>query len=404
MPKATKKSGKTSGKNANVQPQATSKSTPSQGSSEDTQQSKRKRDQDEDEVDGESAKNKTARVTRNATAEAAEAVEGETIRQTSDDQELSLADLAEAVPALKKMHARMKGGKRQASKRRSSDKFKLSPSMLEVFADRYLAARNAHKGVDYPRLSTTKNFKDFKGHAEELRAKEPELKVLLMKALAEQREIDAGKPMKNIEALEEEIVMLGVQHKEDVAKCKQLEVDIEQQEEQHSLMISKLKESYEVEIGKLQNELNEVKAKYDALNELAIDTANGDRDVAIKNADYLLYELDQEIKRANVLKMKLDSYAACCDTEHCIETFLGERIHDYLKMSRLEQCRVVVEKMKKVNPKDAASLEEDLAEFFQTRNFLCHEPGAVDKTDHLSFHQRCVSIQRCMEYLEKQSD
>ncbi|KAE9261108.1 hypothetical protein PR003_g34075, partial [Phytophthora rubi] len=32
--------------------------------------------------------------------------------------------------------------------------------------------------------------------------------------------------------------------------------------------ISKLKESYEVEIGKLQNELNEVKAKYDALKEV----------------------------------------------------------------------------------------------------------------------------------------
>ncbi|KAE8951493.1 hypothetical protein PR002_g32960 [Phytophthora rubi] len=89
-----------------------------------------------------------------------------------------------------------------------------------------------------------------------------------MKALAEQREIDAGKPMKNIAALEEEIVMLDVQHKEDVAKCKQLDVDIEQQEEQHSLTISKLKESYEVEIGKLQNELNEVKAKYDALKEV----------------------------------------------------------------------------------------------------------------------------------------
>ncbi|KAE8992355.1 hypothetical protein PR001_g20961, partial [Phytophthora rubi] len=82
-------------------------------------------------------------------------------------------------------------------------------------------------------------------------AKELELKVLLKKALAEQREIDAGKPMKNIEALEKEIAMLDVQHKEDVAKYKQLEDDIEQQEEQHSLTISKLKESYEVEIGKL---------------------------------------------------------------------------------------------------------------------------------------------------------
>ncbi|KAE9214053.1 hypothetical protein PF004_g15156 [Phytophthora fragariae] len=424
MPKATKKSGKTSGKNANVQPKATSKSTPSQGSSEDTQQSKRKRDQNEDEVNGESAKNKTARVTRNATAEAAEDVEGDTIRQTSDDQEISLADLAKAAPALKQMHTRMKGGKRQVGKRSSGDKFQLSLSLLEVFADRYRAARNAHKGVDYQRLSTTKNFKDFKGHAEELRTKEPELKVLLMKALAEQREIDAGKPMKNIEALEEEIMMLDVQHKEDVAKCKQLEVDIEQQEEQHSLTVSKLKESYEVEIGKLQNELNEVKAKYDALKEVmtgrgksaelggevnevkdkvaeleqkmeaettrqaelvafgnsldemeqrlvaeakdlkarresikdewvdldneksrhafhvraveqrytdwqrAIDTAKYDRDVARKNADYLRYERDQGIKRANELKMKLDSYDACC-TGHCIEAFVAKRIREY---------------------------------------------------------------------------
>ncbi|KAE8952535.1 hypothetical protein PR001_g33252, partial [Phytophthora rubi] len=216
--------------------------------------------------------------------------------------------------------------------------------------------------------------------------------------------------------------MLDVQHKEDVAKCKQLEVDIEQQEEQHSLTISKLKESYEVEIGKLQNELNEVKAKYDALKEVmtgrgksaelggevndfknkvaeleqkleaettrqaelvafgnrldemeqrlvaeakdlkagrerikgewvdldneksrhvfhvraveqrytdwqrAIDTAKYDRDVARKNADYLRYERDQEIKRANELKMKLDSYDACCDTEHCIEAFVAKRI------------------------------------------------------------------------------
>ncbi|KAE8891237.1 hypothetical protein PF003_g24746 [Phytophthora fragariae] len=268
MPRATKKSGKASGKNTNVRPRATSKSKPSQASSEGTRQSKRKRGQDEDEVDDESAKNKTARVTRNATAEAAKGVEGETIRQASDDEELSLADLAEAVPALKKMHARMRDGKRQLGKRRSGDKFQLSSSLFYVFAHRYRAARNAHKDVDYQRLSTTANFKDFKGHAEELRAKEPELKVLLKKALAEQREIDAGKPMKNIEALEEEVARLDVQHEEDVAKCKQLEVDIEQQEEQHSLTISKLKESYEVEIGKLQNELNEVKAKNSALKEV----------------------------------------------------------------------------------------------------------------------------------------
>ncbi|KAE8981067.1 hypothetical protein PF011_g22178 [Phytophthora fragariae] len=132
--------------------------------------------------------------------------------------------------------------------------------------------------------------------------------------------------------------------------------------------------------------------------------AKDDRDVAIKNADYLRYELDQEIKRANELKMKLDSYAACCDTEHCIETFVGKRIHDHLKMSRLDRCRVVVKQKEKVKPEDAASLEQDLIETFKTRKVLCHEPGAVDKTDHPSFHQRCVSIQRCVEYLEKQSD
>ncbi|KAE8875056.1 hypothetical protein PF003_g40802 [Phytophthora fragariae] len=187
---------------------------------------------------------------------------------SADEQELSLADLAEAVPALKKMHARLKGCRRQLGKRRSGDKFQLSPSLFVVFAERYRAAQNAHKCVDYQSLTTTKNFKNFKGHAEELRAKEPELKVLLKKGLAEQREIDAGKPMKNIEALEEEVARLDVQHEEDVAKCNQLEVDIKQQEEQYSLTILKLKESYEVEIGKLHNELNEVKAKNSTLKEV----------------------------------------------------------------------------------------------------------------------------------------
>ncbi|KAE8954110.1 hypothetical protein PR001_g32627, partial [Phytophthora rubi] len=251
-------------------------------------------DQNEDQVDGETTKNKTRKVTRSTADKVAKGVGGVTTRQPSvtnkptedaegemtgptrgennvisaDEQELSLADLAEAVPALEIMYARLRAGKRQLGKRRSGDRFHLSPALQVVLAHRYRAARNAHKGVDYQRLSTTKNFQDFKGHAEELRAKEPELKVLLKKALTEQREIDACKPMKNIEDLEEEVARLDVQHEEDVAKCKQLEVDIEQQEEQHSLTISKLKESYEVEIGKLQSELNEVKAKYDALKEV----------------------------------------------------------------------------------------------------------------------------------------
>ncbi|KAE8953207.1 hypothetical protein PR001_g32973, partial [Phytophthora rubi] len=123
----------------------------------------------------------------------------------------------------------------------------------------------------------------------------------------------------------------------------------------------------------------------------AIDTAKYDREVAIEDAIDLRYKWAQEIKRANELKMKLASYAACCDTEHCIEAFVEKRIREYLKMPRLERCRVVVEQMKKVKPEDAASLEQDLDEFFKTRNLLCHEPGAVDKTDHPSFHQRCLS-------------
>ncbi|KAE9010914.1 hypothetical protein PF002_g19372 [Phytophthora fragariae] len=42
----------------------------------------------------------------------------------------------------------------------------------------------------------------------------------------------------------------------------------------HSLTISKLKESYEVEIGKLQNELNEVKANNSALKEMVTGAAS----------------------------------------------------------------------------------------------------------------------------------
>ncbi|KAE9299369.1 hypothetical protein PF008_g23269 [Phytophthora fragariae] len=218
--------------------------------------------------------------------------------------------------------------------------------------------------------------------------------------------------------------MLDVQHNEDIAKCKQLEVDIEQQEEQHSLTISKLKDSYEVEIWKLQNELNEVKANYDALNEVmtgrgksaelggevnevkdkvaeleqkmeaettrqaelvafgnrldemehrlvaeadalkagresvkgewveldneksrhafhvraveqrytdwqrAIDTAKHDRDVAREDANDLRYKLTLENVRAVQLKMKLASYDACCNTEHCIEAFVEKRIRE----------------------------------------------------------------------------
>ncbi|KAE8898605.1 hypothetical protein PF005_g25238 [Phytophthora fragariae] len=228
---------------------------------------------------------------------------------SADEQDLSLADLAEAVPALKKMHARMKGGKRQVGKRRLGDKFQLSPSLFEVFADRYRAARNAHKGVDYQRLSTTKNVKDFKGHAAELRAKEPELKVLLKKALAEQREIDAGKPMKNIEALEEEVARLDVQHEEDVAKRMQLEVDIQQREEQHSLTISKLNESYEVEIGKLQSELNEVNAKYDALKEVMTGRGKsaelGDEVNEVKDK---VAELEQKMKAETTRQTELVAF------------------------------------------------------------------------------------------------
>ncbi|KAE8952683.1 hypothetical protein PR001_g33184, partial [Phytophthora rubi] len=114
----------------------------------------------------------------------------------------------------------------------------------------------------------------------------------------------------------------------------------------------------------------------------AIDTAKYDRKVAIEDAIDLRYKWARENERANELKMKLISYAAYCDTEHCIEAIVEKRIREYLKMSRLERCRVVVKQKEKVKPEDAASLEQDLVEFFKTRKLLCHEPGAVDKTDH----------------------
>jgi len=247
----------------------TSKPTPcSQASSEGSRQSKRKRDQGKEQVKGNETKNKTPRVTSTAAEKTAKRVEGGSPQQTSDAEELPLSDLDEAVQALMNMYARVKAGKRQLGKRRSGDTLHLSPSLFVAFAHRYRAARNANKDVDYQRLSETANFKAFKDHAEELKAKEHELKALLKKALAEQRDIDAGKHKKSIEDLEEEVTRLDEQHAQDVAKCKQLEVDIEQREEQHSLEISKLKESYKVGIEKLQSELIEVKAKYNALNEV----------------------------------------------------------------------------------------------------------------------------------------
>ncbi|KAE8875057.1 hypothetical protein PF006_g33562 [Phytophthora fragariae] len=76
MPRATKKSGKTIGKNTKARPRETSKSKPSQASSEGTRQSKRKRDQDEYQVDGEATKNKTRKVTRNTADKVAKGVGG----------------------------------------------------------------------------------------------------------------------------------------------------------------------------------------------------------------------------------------------------------------------------------------------------------------------------------------
>ncbi|KAE9034782.1 hypothetical protein PR003_g20027 [Phytophthora rubi] len=97
----------------------------------------------------------------------------------------------------------------------------------------------------------------------------------------------------------------------------------------------------------------------------AIETAKYGRDVAIKNAEYLRYECDQEIKRANELNMKLASYDACWDTEHCIEDFVSKRIRDYLKMSRLERCRVVVEQRKTSNRKTQPAWNKTSMSFFK---------------------------------------
>jgi hypothetical protein len=73
-------------------------------------------------------------------------------------------------------------------------------------------------------------------------------------------------------------------------------------------------------------------------------------------------------------------------------------------MTRRERCNAVAEVMETGNPEDADRLRKDLDEFFVTRNLLCHQPGAADETDHLSFQQRCSQIQRCLKVLENQRD
>jgi hypothetical protein len=300
---------KKSGKKRKVQ-QAISNATPcSQASSEGSRQSKRKRDQGKEQVDGKETKNKTPRVTSSTAEKAARRVEGGTPQQTSDDQELSLSDFEEAVQALVNLYARVKAGKRQLGKRRSGDIFHLSPSLFVAFANRYRAARSANKDVYYQRLSETANFKAFMSHAEALKAKEPELKALLKKALAEQRDIDAGKPKKSIEELQEEVARLDRQHKDDLAKRKQLEVDIEQREGQHDLAISNLKASYKVDIEKLQSELIEVKAKYNAPNEVmkgrseSVEVGGDMRGVKDKVA-----ELEEKLSRETTRQMELVAF------------------------------------------------------------------------------------------------
>ncbi|KAG7376225.1 hypothetical protein PHYPSEUDO_014002 [Phytophthora pseudosyringae] len=310
--------------------------------------------------------------------------------------------------------------------------FHLSASQLVYFARRYRAARNARNDVKYERLSETENFKSFKGHAEELRAK----------------------PKKSIENLEEEVAKLAVHHKEDLAKREQLEVEIAEREKQHKMEVAKLKESYEVEIGKLQSELNGVKAGYNALKEVmtgrerklatpakdqhqererikaewailrreksrhdflviadqrvhewqcALDKASVDCQETASNANAMRDGWAREHEYTVSLNMKL-ARTLSATARHSIEAFVEKRNSDYLNMTSLKRCSVVDEQMEKVCPEDVGSMRKDLDEFFKTRNFLCHQPGAVDRTDYPSLHLRCSRIQRCLEGLEKPSD
>ncbi|KAE9278592.1 hypothetical protein PR003_g28478, partial [Phytophthora rubi] len=90
--------------------------------------------------------------------------------QDSDDSIFTLDEVEEAWKTLQQMFDRQKGGKRQIGRRRQAEKFKLSSSQIVLLANRYKAARNRGGQVDYEKASTKRNFDNFTGHADKLKA------------------------------------------------------------------------------------------------------------------------------------------------------------------------------------------------------------------------------------------
>ncbi|KAG3052015.1 hypothetical protein PI124_g21018 [Phytophthora idaei] len=112
---------------------------------------------------------------------------------------LTVDDVGEAVVALEEMFERWRQGKRQIGKRRKCEPYKLSLFQIGLLADRYRAARNRNGEIDYEATSNNKNIASFKGHSEELRAKEPKVIAFLRRVLAEKRDAESSEPERDRE-------------------------------------------------------------------------------------------------------------------------------------------------------------------------------------------------------------
>ncbi|KAE9066710.1 hypothetical protein PF006_g30159 [Phytophthora fragariae] len=136
--------------------------------------------------------------------------------QDSDDSILTLDEVEEACKALQQMFDRQKGGKRQIGRRRQAEKFKLSSSQIVLLTNRYKAARNRGGQVDYEKASTNRNFDNFTGHADKLKAYEGHVISMLKKALQQKRALDAGCRKKTQEGGTEELVTREAQQLQQI--------------------------------------------------------------------------------------------------------------------------------------------------------------------------------------------
>ncbi|KAG2784952.1 hypothetical protein PC116_g16412 [Phytophthora cactorum] len=154
------------------------------------QKPKRQREQGESDKSEASVAGQRKRQKQNSVATEATTSMG----ANEEESPLTVDEVGEAVVALEEMFERWRQGKRQIGKRRKCEPYKLSLSQIGLIADRYRAARNRNGEIDYEVTSNNKNFASFKGHPEELRAKEPEVIVFLRRALAEKCDAESSEP------------------------------------------------------------------------------------------------------------------------------------------------------------------------------------------------------------------